>query len=109
MVHKVKLQELPDFDVTHYLGDEQAIAEYLTAVLEDGDPSLLVAALGDIARARGMTDVARASGLAREALYKALRADSQPRFDTILRVCRSLGIRLVAQPLAQPLAVLGER
>lgn len=103
MVQKIMLQELPDFDVIDYLDNEQATAMFLTAVIEDGDLSLLVAALGDIARARGMSDFAR------EALYKALRADSQPRFDTILRVCRSLGIRLVAQPLAQPLAVLGGR
>lgn len=99
MGQKIKLQELPDFDIADYLDDERAIADYLTAVMEDGDPSLLVAALGDIARARGMTSVARDSGLAREALYKALRADAQPRFDTVMRVCRSLGIQLVARPL----------
>jgi probable addiction module antidote protein len=54
-------------------------------------------ALGDIARARGMTEIAKASGLAREALYKALKPDAQPRFDTIARVCKALGVRLVAQ------------
>lgn len=79
MFRKIMLQELPDFDVIDYLNNEQATAMFLTAVIEDGDLSLLVAALGDIARARGMSDFAR------EALYKALRADSQPRFDTILR------------------------
>jgi probable addiction module antidote protein len=72
----------------------------LTIVLEDGDPSLLIAALGDIARAKGMSEVSRESGLAREALYKALRAGAQPRFDTVMRVLRTLGVRLVAQPLS---------
>ena len=60
-------------------------------------PLCLAAALGDIARARGMTDIAKASGLSREALYKALRPDAQPRFDTISRVCTALGVKLVAQ------------
>ena len=63
------------------------------------DPALLAAALGDIARARGMSEIAKASGITREALYKALRADAQPRFDTINRVCAALGVRLVAQPM----------
>jgi probable addiction module antidote protein len=63
------------------------------------NPGLLAAALGDVAKARGMTDIAKASGLSREALYKALRPNAQPRFDTINRVCRALGVRLVAQPV----------
>ena len=68
-------------------------------MLEENDAALLAAALGDIARARGMTSVAKDSGITREALYKALRPSSEPRFDTINRVCASLGVRLVAQPL----------
>jgi len=91
--------DLPDFDITEYLEDDQAIAEYLTIVLEDDDPALLAAALGDIARVRGMTEIAKASGLTREALYRALRENAQPRFDTINRVCHALGVKLVAQPL----------
>ena len=59
------------------------MAAYLTVILEENDSALLAAALGDIARARGMSDIARASGITREALYRALRADAQPRFDTI--------------------------
>ncbi|RMG55523.1 MAG: putative addiction module antidote protein [Gammaproteobacteria bacterium] len=98
MTGKIRVSELPDFDVTEYLEDDQAIAEYLTCVLEDGDPNLLVAALGDIARARGMTDIARETGLAREALYRALREGASPRFDTVMRVLRALGVRLVAEP-----------
>jgi len=99
MAKKIKLSDLPEFDVTEYLEDEQAIAEYLTVVLEENDSALLAAALGDVARARGMTDIAKASGLTREALYRALRADAQPRFDTVSRVCAALGVKLVAQPI----------
>ena len=80
-----------------YLPDDEAIAEYLTIVIEENDPAALADALGTIARARGMTEIARASGIGREALYKALRPNAQPRFDTIARVCNALGVRLVAQ------------
>lgn len=95
---KIKIADLPEFDMAEHLDSDQAVAEYLTIVLEENDPAELAHALGTIARARGMTDVARASGLTREALYKALRPDSQPRFDTIRRVCAALGVKLVAQP-----------
>lgn len=93
------MADLPDFDFSEHLDSEQAMAEYLTAILEENDPALLAAALGDIARARGMSDIARASGITREALYKALRSDAQPRFDTVNRVCAALGVKLVAQPV----------
>lgn len=98
MTKKIHIADLPDFDAAEYLDSEQAIAEYLTVILEDNDPSLLAAALGDIARARGMSEIAKASGITREALYKALRPNAQPRFDTISRVCTALGVKLVAQP-----------
>ena len=94
-----RIADLPDFDIAEYLEDDQAIAEYLTIVLEEDDPALLAAALGDIARVRGMTAIAQATGLTREALYRALRPDAQPRFDTINRVCHALGVKLIAQPL----------
>lgn len=97
---KVKLAELPEFDMAQHLPDDEAIAQYLTIVLEENDPSALTDALGTIARARGMSEIAKASGLTREALYKALRPNSQPRFDTIARVCTALGVRLVAQVAA---------
>jgi probable addiction module antidote protein len=71
----------------------------LTDILEANDAGLLAAALGDIARARGMAEIAEAAGITREALYKALRPDSAPRFDTVSRVCTALGVRLVAQPM----------
>ncbi len=99
MTKHTKVSELPEFDAALYLDSEEAVAAYLTDILESGDSALLSAALGDIARARGMTEIAKASGIAREALYKALRSDSQPRFDTISRVCAALGVRLVAQPI----------
>lgn len=94
----VKIADLPEFDITEHLEDEQAIAEYLSLVLAENDAGLLAAALGDVARAKGMSEVARAAGLTREALYKALRPDAQPRFETVARVCAALGVRLVAQP-----------
>lgn len=83
--------------MAQYLPDDNAVAEYLTIVMEDNDSALLAAALGDIARARGMTEIAKASGITREALYKALRPTAKPRFDTIARVCGALGVKLVAQ------------
>ena len=99
MSKKIKVSELPVFDAAEYLNSDADIAAYLTTVLEENDPALLAAALGDIARARGMTQVAADSGITREALYKALRPGSAPRFDTINRVCKALGVQLVAQPV----------
>ena len=80
------------------LGSDQAFAEYLSIVLEENDPAEFAHALGTIARAKGMTEVARASGLTREALYKALRPTSQPRFDTIMKVVHALGLQISVQP-----------
>lgn len=97
MTKKIRPTQLPVFDAAEYLDSEEAVAEYLTAMIEEGDPAMLAAALGDIARARGMSEIAKAAGLTREALYKALRPNAQPRFDTVSRVCAALGVRLVAQ------------
>ncbi len=88
------------FDMAEQLRDEQDIAAYLTLVLEEGDPGELAHALGVIARARGMTQIAAEEGMGREALYKALRADASPRFETILKVMHALGLRLSVQPAA---------
>lgn len=99
MTKNTKVSDLAEFDAAPYLDSEETIAVYLTDILEAGDSALLAAALGDIARARGMTEIAKSSGIAREALYKALRPDAQPRFDTISKVCAALGVRLVAQPI----------
>lgn len=97
MPKKTRIADLPEFDMAELLDREQAIADYLNVVLDDNDPAALAGALGTIARARGMTDIAQATGISREALYKALRADAQPRFETVTRVCNALGIKLVAQ------------
>ncbi len=97
MKKKIKVSDLPAFDAAPYLDTDEAVAAYLTDVIEANDASLLAAALGDIARARGMTEIARSAGITREALYKALRPDSAPRFDTVRRVCSALGVRLVVQ------------
>lgn len=99
MTEAIDVNKLPAFDAALYLDSEEAIAAYLTDILEANDAGLLAAALGDIARARGMAGIAEAAGITREALYKALRPDSAPRFDTINRVCAALGVRLVVQPM----------
>lgn len=99
MSKKLKIRGLPRFDAARYLDDEEAIAVFLTDIIAAGDAGLLASALGDIARARGMTEMAKAAGITREALYRALRPDSAPRFDTVSRVCAALGVRLVAQPI----------
>lgn len=88
--------KLLPFDAARYLTDDTAIAEYMTAVLETDEPDLLLLALGDIARARGMAQVAKDAGLGRESLYKALAPGAKPRFDTVLKVARALGVRLTA-------------
>lgn len=89
------------FDLAEHLNNDEDIAAYLTLVIEEGEPGELAHALGIVARARGMAQVAEDAGLTREALYKALREDAQPRFDTINRVCKALGVKLVAQPIEQ--------
>ncbi len=82
------------FDISDYLNDNKMITEYLNAILEEGDHSLLMAAIGDIAKARGMSQIASASGLGRESLYKALSPGAKPRFETVLKVLNALGIVL---------------
>ena len=99
MTKRIKIDDLPEFDAAPYLNSEEAIAGYLTDILVANDAGLLAAALGDIARARGMTEIAKSAGITREALYKALRPGSEPRFDTINRVCAALGVRLIVQPV----------
>ena len=99
MTNKLRISSLPEFDLAENIQSDEDIAVYLNLVLEEGDPAELAYALGVVARARGMTEIARASGLTREALYRALRPDAKPRFDTISRVCAALGVRLVAQPV----------
>lgn len=92
-------RKLLAFDAARYLTDDEAVAEYVNAVLETGDTDLLLMALGDVARARGMAKVAEETGLGRESLYKALAPGAKPRFDTVLKVARALGVKLTAQAL----------
>ncbi|PKO43053.1 MAG: putative addiction module antidote protein [Betaproteobacteria bacterium HGW-Betaproteobacteria-3] len=94
---KIKAKLLP-FDAARYLTDDEAIAEYMTAVFETEDTDLLLLALSDIARAKGMAQVAKDAGLGRESLYKALAPGAKPRLDTILKVARALGLRFSARP-----------
>jgi probable addiction module antidote protein len=86
------------YDVAAYLETEEDVAAYLQAALEDGDAAVIVHALGNIARARGMSQVARRTGLGRESLYKALSPEGNPEFATVLKVVRALGIELHAEP-----------
>jgi probable addiction module antidote protein len=87
------------FDIIDYLDNEQAINAYISLVLDENDPDQLLEALRDVARARGMSRIAEHSGLGRESLYKALSPGAKPRFDTILKVMRALGIRLKAEAI----------
>ena len=91
---KIKIKNLPKFDVVDYLKTEKDIAGYLSAVLEDGDPALFIAAIGDIARAKGMTEIAKKSGVTRESLYRALKIEARPRFETVAKVIHALGMKL---------------
>lgn len=86
------------WDAADSLKSDRDIIAYLEAAFEDGDPGVVAAALGDIARSRGMTRIARLAGLGRESLYKALSAGGNPELGTVLRVVRALGIRLRAVP-----------
>ena len=86
------------FDAAKYLVNDEAIAVYLDSILQENNAALLAAALGEIARAKGMTQIAKDAGVSRGALYKALRADSSPRLDTVQRACHALGLRLSVTP-----------
>ena len=85
------------WDAAEHLETEEDIVAYLEAALESGDAPLVAAALGDIARAKGMTEIAREAGLGRESLYKALSPEGNPEFATVLKVVRALGLKLHAK------------
>ena len=89
------------FDPAEYLDDTDSIAAYMSEALESEDATFIADALGVVARARGMSDVAREAGVSRESLYRALSADGNPEFATVLRVVRALGLQLSATPLHQ--------
>lgn len=84
------------FDAADYLDSDEAIAAYLQACIDENNPDLIIAALGDIARAKGMTQLAKDTGLSRESLYKALTPGAKPRFDTIWRVISAMHIHFTA-------------
>jgi len=88
------------FDIVAELDSEEAVHEYLTQVFADGDTDEILRALGHVARARGMAQLAADSGLGRENLYNALKPGAKPRFDTILRVCNALGVHLEPRAMA---------
>jgi probable addiction module antidote protein len=88
------MANLSKFDAADYLDSEEAIAEYLTASLEDDNPDVFLAAISDVAKARGMAEIARSTGLGRESLYKALAPGAKPRYDTILKVLHGLGVKI---------------
>lgn len=87
------------FDAAEFLDSNESIAVYLSEALESGDAAHVQEALQTVARARGMTKIAEDSGLGRESLYKALRPDANPRFDTVMRVMQALGVSLSAEPI----------
>ena len=86
------------FDVAEYLDNDEVIAEYLTASMEDPNPDVFLAAVGDVAKARGMAHIARETGLGRESLYKALSSGAHPRYETIRAVLSALGVKLTIVP-----------
>lgn len=92
------------FDPAEYLDTSEGIAAYMTDALESGDPAFVSDALGVVARARGMTEVAREAGVSRESLYRALSAGGNPEFGTVLRVLRALGLQLSVAPIARDTA-----
>ena len=90
--------KMTEFDASAYLDDEETIAEYLTAALEDENPDVFLLAVGNVAKARGMTEIAKLTGLGRESLYKAMAPGAKPRYDTVLRVLNSLGVKVSVSP-----------
>lgn len=93
--------ETRDWDVVEHLDTPERIAAYIEAVLEDGDPALISAAIGDVARARGMSQIAAETGRSRESLYRALSEKGNPQLDTLVSVLKAVGLRLSVQPIAE--------
>lgn len=88
------------FDISEYLDNEEVIAEFLVASMELDDPDVFLSALATVAKARGMTQLAKDSGLSRKDLYKSLEPGSQPPFDTIMKITRALGVPMTPQPVS---------
>lgn len=92
------MTQIAPFDAAAYLDNEEVIAEYLNAALEDKNPDVFLVAVRDVARARGMAKLAKDAGLGRESLYKALAPGAKPRYDTVLKLIRALGVQLHTIP-----------
>ena len=92
------MTKLKKFDAADYLDNEETIAEYLTAALEDENPDVFLAAISDVAKVRGMASIAKTTGLGRESLYKALAPGAKPRYETIVKVLHGLGVKLAVNP-----------
>ncbi len=88
------MTEITQFDVSEYLDTEEKIADYLTSIIADNDWELLLRAIGNVAKARGMTKIAKDTGLGRESLYKAFNSSTQPKFDTVIRVLNAMNISI---------------
>ena len=86
--------KISEFDASEFLDNGELIAEYLTAALEDENPDVFLAAVGNVAKARGMSAIAEQTGLGRESLYKAMAPGAKPRYDTVLKVLHSLGVKV---------------
>lgn len=97
---KAKPLELAPFDASEYLGNEEVIAEYLAAALENPNPDVFLAAVADVAKARGISALARESGLTRAGIYRGLASGSTPSFATVMKITRALGVKLVPQKAA---------
>lgn len=93
------MSKTTEFDPANYLDSDEVIAEYLNLALASGDTDLLLTAIGDVAKAKGMARIAHDSGLGRESLYKALSAGAKPRFDTVFKVLQALGVQMQAHPM----------
>jgi probable addiction module antidote protein len=92
------MTQFAPFDAADYLDNEKVIAEYLNAALEDPNPNVFLVAIRDVAKAHGITQLAKDTGLGRESLYKALTPGAKPRYDTVLKLLQALGVKLHAHP-----------
>ena len=93
------MKNITAFDAADYLDNDLVISEYLNAALEDENPNVFLQAIADVAKARGMTKLAKDTGLGRESLYKALAPGAKPRYDTVIRLVRALGVELHTAPV----------
>lgn len=95
---KYKIENLEEFDAARYLDSDEACSVYLSEILKEGNTELFLDALGTVAKARGMTQIAEATGMSRESLYKAFGKGKKPQFETVMKVSRALGMELTFTP-----------